>query len=396
MWGYTLVKIGGDYREALSQDTPVLSRLLLPIPQGREILNDICERFFGRYSIDEVPALLAKCQVRFRRDALEFVLRSLHPVAFNSVLHVYRQRGMETSPDIAPPNGQAAPENVVAAMKEVLVKIAAGDDDATPEQLGVMFSVASTITKQVELLAYLDSPSDISRAWLSIVVSFPEAYIDRLQHFVFFKWYAACFVADPNDAAMWSHYGDSHRGVCLQIRAADDRDGPTIKLRSVVSSSGIDEASVPVRREIPLTFQPMNYVDSLAPIDFFRSLARVPIPDLKADWYLDADGSCSECAEGVLSQSREWLDSNWAAFVASTTTKLRYWEHEREYRLVLPSILDLYDTIDARRLQFDFADLEGIVFGIKTPLAQKEEIIKIVLAKCERDGRKEFKFSQAL
>jgi hypothetical protein len=46
-------------------------------------------------------------------------------------------------------------------------------------------------------------------------------------------------------------------------------------------------------------------------------------------------------------------------------------------------------------LRYQFADLEGIVFGIKTPLSAKEEIIKIILAKCEREGRKTFTFRQA-
>jgi hypothetical protein len=396
MWGYTLVKIGGDYRDTLSQDTPILSRFLLPVPQGREILNKVCERFFGLYGIDEVPALLAKCQVRFRRDALEFVLRSLHTVAFNAVLHVYRERGMETSPGVASPTAEASPENVVAGMKDVLVKIARGEDGTTPEQLSIMFSVGAHITKQVELLGYLRETSESARAWLALVASFPETYIDRLQHFIFFKWYAACFVVDPNDAAMWGNYGDSHRGVCLQFRATENKDGkPAISLHGVVGSSGIGEASRPVLRDIQVTFEPINYAHELAPIDFFRSIARIPIPDLKADWYVDVDGNRSECGDGVLSQSREWIDRNWSAFLASTTTKLHYWEHEREHRLVLPSIIDLYDTHDSRRLRGDFSDLEGIVFGIKTPLAQKEDIIKIVLAKCEKSGRKDFKFSQA-
>jgi hypothetical protein len=396
MWGYALVKIGGDYRDTLSQDTPIISRFLLPVAQGREILNKICERFFGSYGIDEVPALLAMCQVRFRRDALEFVLRSLHTVAFNAVLHVYRERGRETAPDIGSPTAEASPEKVVTAMKDVLVKIAADNDGTTPEQLSMMFSAGAHIAKQIELIGYLRETSESSRAWLALVVSFPERYVDRLQHFIFFKWYAACFVADPNDAAMWGHYGDSHRGVCLQFRATENEDGKsTIRLHGVVGSSGIDEATTPVLRDIPLTFEAMNYADKLAPIDFFRSLARVPIPDLKADWYFDVDGNRSECGDGALSQSREWLDSNWSSFLASTTTKLDYWKHEREYRLILPSIIDLYDELDARRLRFDFADLEGIVFGIRTPLSKKEEIIKLILAKCEKEGRKDFKFSQA-
>lgn len=395
MWGYTLVKIGGDYRETLTQDTPILSRQLLPVTQGKDIHNRICQRFFSQHGIDEVPALLAKCQVQFSRDALAFVLRALHTAAFNAVLHVYRERGLETAPDVGT-TAAVSPEAIIASMKDVLLKIATGDDATTAEQLNIGFGVGTHMAKQSELIAYLQDRSESARAWLALFNSFPETYIDRLQHFIFFKWYAACFVADPNDAAMWGNYGDAHRGVCLQFRASENAIGkPTINLQGVVGWSGIGETSVPLNREIPLTFEPMTYADRFAPIDFFRSLARVPIPDLKSDWYLDADGNRSECGDSVLSQSREWIESNWSAFITSITTKLRYWEHEKEYRLVLPSTLDLYDTIEARKLRFNFADLEGIVFGIKTPLHEKEEIINLVLAKCEESGRKDFKFSQA-
>ena len=154
-------------------------------------------------------------------------------------------------------------------------------------------------------------------------------------------------------------------------------------------------ANGPVYGDMPLAFEAMTYVDKLAPIDFFRSLSRAPIPDLKSDWYTDENGDRSDCGDSVLSSNREFCENNWAAFRALTMTKLRDWEYEKEYRLVLPSALDMFSEVEARKLRFQFADLEGIIFGINTPLSHKEEIIKIILAKCEREGRKTFTFSQA-
>jgi hypothetical protein len=397
MWGYVLVKIGGDYRETLSQEVPMLSRFLLPTPQARAIHGRICERFFGSFGIDEVPALLSRCGYRFRRDALEFVLRAVHPVAFDAVLHVYREDGLEKSPQRALPSGsETSPEALVTSMKHLLTLLAARDESATPDQLGILFSVGAHFAKQTELIAYLHATDGRSRAWLQLFASFTETYVDRLHHFIFFKWYAACFVADPNDAAMWAHYGDAHRGICLQFRATNNAVGkPTICLHGITGSSATRKESHPIYGDIPLTFQPVNYVDKLASIDFFRSLARVPVPDLEADWYVDDDGSRSECGRGAFTASREWIDSIWTAFLASTTAKLRYWEREAEYRLVLPSAIDMHAEREERKLRYNFADLEGIMFGIKTPLESKEQIIKTVLAKCQKTGRRDFKFSQA-
>lgn len=139
----------------------------------------------------------------------------------------------------------------------------------------------------------------------------------------------------------------------------------------------------------------MTYVDKLAPIDFFRSLARVPVPDLESDWYTDENGNRSECGDGALSSHPEWSKAIWAAFRTLTMSKLRDWEHESEYRLVLTSPLNSFTDTANRKLRYQFSDLEGVVFGIKTPLAEKEKIIKIILAKCEAEGRKTFSFSQA-
>jgi hypothetical protein len=282
-------------------------------------------------------------------------------------------------------------------MKHVLSQIAADDGSISADQLSTLFSVGSHMAKQVELITYLRETDEHSRVWQPLFAPFPEQYVDQLRHFVFFKWYAACFVADPNQAAMWGNYGDSHRGVCLRFRAHDGTDGkPTLKLHGVIGASGNAQEVRPLYGDIPVIFEAMTYVDKLLPIDFFRSLARLPIQDLKSDWYTDESGNRSECGDGVLSSNSEWRQNNLAAFQALTTTKLRYWEHEREYRLVLMSALDRFSEVADRKLRYQFADLEGIVFGIKTPLSEKEEIIKIVLAKCEREGRKTFTFSQAL
>lgn len=394
---YVVTKISGqDYRLTLERDDPVVARFALPTPQIKDIHNRICARFFGLYGINEIPVLLGRCRYEFGRDALEFVLRAVHRVAIDSVLQIYGEDGLEPAAKAISATLAASVENTVSSMKRVLSQIAADDGSISADDLSVLFSAGGHIAKQVELITYLREADEHSRTWQPLFIPFPEQYVDQLRHFVFFKWYAACFVADPTSAAMWGNYGDSHKGVCLQFRACDAADGkPTLKLHGVTGSSGSAQASQPVYGDRTLAFEAMTYADRLPRIDFFRSLARVPIPDLKSDWYTDDAGNRSECGETVLSSNREFCESTWAAFKVLTTTKLRGWEHESEHRLVLMSALDMFTSDADRKLRYRFDDLEGIVFGIKTPLSQKEEIIKIILAKCEKEGRKTFTFSQA-
>ena len=48
-----------------------------------------------------------------------------------------------------------------------------------------------------------------------------------------------------------------------------------------------------------------------------------------------------------------------------------------------------------RKLKYNFADLEGVIFGINTSLKHKIKIIKIIEEKCKKENRSNFKFFQA-
>ncbi len=52
-------------------------------------------------------------------------------------------------------------------------------------------------------------------------------------------------------------------------------------------------------------------------------------------------------------------------------------------------------TVEDRKLKYNFNDLEGIIFGIRTSLDDKLKISKIIEKKCKELGRTDFKFYQA-
>ena len=51
--------------------------------------------------------------------------------------------------------------------------------------------------------------------------------------------------------------------------------------------------------------------------------------------------------------------------------------------------------VESRKVKYDFNDLEGIIFGIKTSNQDKEKIIDIIREKCLENGRKNFDFYNA-
>ena len=48
-----------------------------------------------------------------------------------------------------------------------------------------------------------------------------------------------------------------------------------------------------------------------------------------------------------------------------------------------------------RKLKYDFDYLEGIIFGIKTPIKEKLKTIEIIKNKCQKHERTNFEFYQA-
>jgi len=141
-------------------------------------------------------------------------------------------------------------------------------------------------------------------------------------------------------------------------------------------------------------FYKIDYQEKYPEIDFFRSLGVLPYPALDR-WYFDEYKKKSPCADAVYSDQDAWRRNYWDTFYKAITTKLGDWRFEDEYRLVLtPMATDLSDK-SSRKLKYRFSDLEGIVFGIRTPEDAKSDIIRIIEGKCRSENRTDFKFYQA-
>ncbi|MCK2124675.1 DUF2971 domain-containing protein, partial [Pseudomonas sp. PNPG3] len=152
-------------------------------------------------------------------------------------------------------------------------------------------------------------------------------------------------------------------------------------------------------RGITTSFQHMPFMEVFydrehSEIDFFRSLGNVPNEALGGFWYTDKEKNLSTTSEWYRTDSEQLRTEHWEKFNFSLTSKLPQWESEKEYRLVLQSGMDLSDK-KHRVLKYRFANLAGVIFGIKTPIEHKMKAINLIRAHCEREGRQGFGFYQA-
>ncbi len=234
-----------------------------------------------------------------------------------------------------------------------------------------------------------------SPAWNVIASTFPEVYLNSLENLSYGDWYTACFVADPTQASMWGHYADSHKGVCLKFKTSALPSGEqALSLNRSIGVGVTVEGSKPIYKYSPQPLQEVRYTDRYVEIDFFRSLGTL-IPRQLAFWFRNPDGSLSSTGVDLLSGTEEWRKQYWENFHMSVTSKLKDWQHEREYRITLQSWLADLSVPSERTLRYRFEDLQGIIFGMKTTVQDKAAIVRIIHAKCKETGRAGFEFRQA-
>lgn len=221
---------------------------------------------------------------------------------------------------------------------------------------------------------------------------FPNKFITKLENGIYPPWYSASFLKNNKNSAVWGHYGDNHKGVCLKFKTINNDDSLVLNLETEYGYS-----SEPIIGMRPHNLQKIEYHNKHIEIDFFRSMGRLRKFELNKLWYSDSRGNFSICASHFNSTEKEdeWRESYWKNYNDSLKIKLKEWEYENEYRLIVYGDLIDYSKKESRKLKYDFKDLESITFGIKTPNSSKLKIMKIIEKKCKENSRDSFDFYQA-
>jgi hypothetical protein len=359
-------------------------------PQGRSVFDTICAKFFEDEEVADLPTLLAGRTSPVRRTELLSLLWPLHSRVLKTVCTALSPDKPINDIDEFFRTKADAPlrlQQSFAALNQMDRTRADGPD--ITEQMTA--KLVSAVTQTIFIREYNGASRPHGAAWNVIASSFPEQYLNALERLLYFDWYTACFVADPTQAAMWGNYGDGHRGVCLKFKTSSLPSGqPSLTLRHIDELGGHD--AKPLFR--PLELHQVHYLDRYAEIDFFRSLGRLTHPQ-SAFWFAAEDGTISTTGFDLMQETEEWRQSYWQAFHTAVTTKLLDWQHEKEYRVTLHNMIANLADPTSRKLKYQFDDLQGIVFGIKTSTEDKLSIVRIIQDKCKREGRKHFEIEQA-
>ena len=215
-----------------------------------------------------------------------------------------------------------------------------------------------------------DSNYELKQQILRLKIFFPRMYAEQLKKIMYPNGYVVCFSETPTNSAMWGNYADNHKGVCF-IYETENLNGrefinfaaKPLEVKSIKYNAQIIER---------------NFFDTLKHLNFLRA----------EDWLTGSDGVKS-CKLKEVEMTGEYDDIYREKFYRKTAD----WYHEREYRIFLADKFYRYDNKFARNLKYDLDTLKGIIFGIRTTLDDKLELIQklIRLRKSVRD----FEFYQA-
>lgn len=364
----------------------------LPTEEARRLSSEIQQTFFGREIINQLIDRLAKRAKPIRRNELYFYLSNIHLLAIETIFRIFEAKGLKPSGTTNIPSNDLE-SKLSGVIKSIDLLEQVETEHPNTNAAEQLYEAMRHTTAQLNIIGKgnLANLSDFKNRDF-VIRDFPEEYLNKVEELLHPSWYAACFMSDCSNASVWGHYGDNHAGVCLRFKPSNSNGVQSMTLHGV---NGWD-MNGPVSGPRVHQFYKVRYSKDFPDIDFFRSLGRLPVPILKKFWFTNEQGEGSECANEILSPSNdEWRNNYWIKFHEGITTKSEDWKYENEFRLILSVSLVDFDDPSSRKLKYDFNNLDGIIFGIKTKMEQKLEIMKIIEGKCQSSGRKDFNFYQA-
>lgn len=376
----TLATISPDNKKITKKDIPIFkSEMNLPTALYRERIQKIYKHFFSNSFVKSYLQLITKNPNKIYLDEMYVHLKVLSGTALESIFEINTQSGLIPNPENSQPRG----ENSQLDLGLTNVWDELYDDPVVYRGLiDSLYDTLKTWDSQL-ILQHKDSLK-----LQSINIEFPQMYLNAVVELTYPKAYVACFMDNCLNSSIWATYGDNHTGICLKFNT-NNGPNPVLPLKTTI---GYCSSSGKIYEYRDFSLQPIEYSSSFDELDFFRNLGRLQTHQLIEQWYTDENGELSICYDYIFSHKDEWREQHWNLFKGSYLKKLPAWSHEREYRIVLSSVLNSYDDPKDRLLEYKFENLEAIIFGMRTPLEAKAEIIEIVKRKCTELGRDQFDF----
>ncbi len=379
----------GESKKLTSSDLPLYPHgNIKETSQSLALFERLKTAFSKHKFIKTLPDVLTERTSPIRSRELSSYLSFVHHYAVNTVSDLYHKEGFSAQRlfyhDVPEMDKYLSRSHILGKLTNRLETKLVGITNSAD----LIFSIADQVRKQHSLaMKYNNMTSEqLNSNACFLTIELPEIFLNKLETIMFSDWYSASFLGNCTNSAIWGHYADNHRGVCLIFSPEHVGEKMTLNL----TKRYFDNENENIGGFQPHYFQKVEYHNKHIAVDFFRSLGRAPLYTLNRLWYQNTSGDTSICATDV--DTDKWREEYWANAQKAYSVKLEEWSYEEEYRLVLNDILYQYTDPTNRKLTYDFQQLKGIIFGMKTSVADKQQIIRLIREKCIAQKREQFEF----
>lgn len=188
--------------------------------------------------------------------------------------------------------------------------------------------------------------------------NFVNDYLINISELIGIKKYNASFCGGYSDMKMWGHYAEGHTGICIIFN--------TKKNKFLFNNNEL----IDVKKII--------YKDDIEHINFFHNIYRYD-NEWNDMWYIDKYTSNTSNAYKIELENLKNKNGNYDTKIYKT----KDWEYEDEYRMTT-------DNEKKKIKKYNFNMINGLIFGTRTPLEYKIQIIDIIKNKCKENKRKSF------
>ena len=372
-----LSRLMPDDKTITIKDIPIFkSEKDLPTDIYRERIKKIYKQFFSNNFVQSYMQFIINNPNKIYFQEMYVHLKVLSTHAINAIYEIDIQTG------ILPNKGNNLLEREKVELNLALDNIW---QDLRPEEYHILIEIIHGQLKSWDVVLLIDYKA--SPKLQSIHIEFPQMYLDAIVELTYSEAYVACFMDNCINSSIWGTYGNNHTGVCLKYKISNESN-PMLALKTIrsLSSAGYSYDFV------DFAYKPMNYSADFNELDFFGNLGRLSKSQLIEQWYSNENGELSAVCEKMFSRVDEWRSEYWNAYEQAYLKKLPDWSHENEHRIIIENGIGTYSDKENRLLEYKFESLEAIIFGMKTSIEAKTEIIEIIKRKCEETGRNQFDF----
>ena len=314
----------GPFMQLTVDNIPMLKRWdKLPSP-AQSMFNEIWEKFVNLPKIPKFIESLAHTNREIRYRELKRYLKTMHFALLDVIEEVYVANGHISPPTILHPNEDLSTvgerlESMLAAMTQL-------EADQDQETFNAVLGAAEGMDYRTRLELQLNNVIPEGMLWTNfqfVFCDFHDIYLKETEKLLWFNWRTACFTQDYHNSSVWSSYGYKHKGACLIFESTKTDGSHQLK-----SAEG-------AKQDIPASkFRKVVYGGKPNTVDFFRSIGRATVEQVRELWYTDEEGNFSECAahlprDGEIDNDDTitWPERYWDNFYHDITSKTKNWNY---------------------------------------------------------------------